>query len=239
MKLIADTHTHSIISGDAFSTIYENVQAAKKRGIKYLCLTEHVCTALPGAPQPSYFKSMHALPFEYDGVRLIRGVEVNILNYDGDLDMPPDILNWLDWVIASMHPSVISPGSSKDHTKGWLSIAENPLIDVIGHCDDPRYQFDIDTVIQSFAHNGKIVEVNEQSPLTRPGSEQICREILLSCMKYSVPIVLSSDGHFMNMIGVFTKSLALLEDIYFPEELVLNADENRFLKVLKRKCRNT
>ena len=117
MKLIADTHTHTIISGDAFSTLYENIQAARKRGIKYLCLTEHVYSALPGAPTPSYFKSMHALPQEIDGVQLIRGVEVNILDYNGHLDMPPDLLEWLEWVIASMHPTVIQPKDKKAHTK--------------------------------------------------------------------------------------------------------------------------
>ena len=39
MKIIADTHTHTIVSSDAFSTLYENVQAAKKRGMAHLCVT--------------------------------------------------------------------------------------------------------------------------------------------------------------------------------------------------------
>lgn len=235
MKLIADTHTHTVASGDAFSTLYENIQAAKQRGLKYLCLTEHVYSALPGAPTPSYFKSMHALPAEQDGVQLIRGVEVNILDYNGTLDMPPDILDWLDWVIASMHTSVIKPKDLKAHTKAWLAVAENPLVDVIGHCDDPRYMFDIDRVVRAFANNDKIVEVNEQSPVKCPDSREVCRQILLSCMKYSVPVVVSSDGHFVDKIGVFKKSKALLKEIDFPEELILNADEKRFAEVIERK----
>ena len=235
MKLIADTHTHTIISGDAFSTLYENIQAARKRGIKYLCLTEHVYSALPGAPTPSYFKSMHALPQEIDGVQLIRGVEVNILDYNGHLDMPPDLLEWLEWVIASMHPTVIQPKDKKAHTKAWLAIAENPAVDVIGHCDDPRYPFDIDQVVHMFARHGKIMALNEQSPVTRPGGDIMRREILTACVKHSLPIVVSSDGHFVDKIGVFQKSIALLQELHFPEELVLNADEKRFAKILSEK----
>lgn len=235
MHIIADTHTHTIASGDAFSTLYENIQAAKKRGVKYLCMTEHVFSVLPGAPQPSYFKSQHALPREWEGVGLIRGVEANIIDYDGTLDMPEDILAWLDWVIASMHTSALKPASPEDHTRAWLRIAENPNVDVIGHCDDPRYGFDVDRVVRAFADNGKIVEVNNQSPVVRPGSREPGLAILAACKKYRVPIVVSSDGHFVSSIGVFDRSLELLEAAAFPEELVLNADEERFRAVLAAK----
>lgn len=235
MKLIADTHTHTIISGDAFSTLQENIQAAQKRGLRYLCLTEHVCSALPGAPDPSYFRSMHALPEEYEGVRLVRGVEANILDYEGSLDMPEDILDWLDWVIASMHVRAVKPKDKEAHTEGWLAIARNPLVDVIGHCDDSRYMFDVERVIRAFADYGKIVELNEQFGVARPGTDDMLKEILNCCKKYSVPLVVSSDGHFADKIGVFTKSKALLGEVDYPEELILNANEKRFAEVLEKK----
>lgn len=238
MKIIADTHTHTIISGDAFSTLYENIQFAKKQGLKYLCMTEHVCSVLPGAPQPSYFKSQHALPREFEGIRLIRGVEANIIAYDGTLDMPEDILDWLDWVIASLHTGAIPPATVKEHTSAWLAIAENPHVDVIGHCADPRYAFSIDETVRAFARNGKIVEVNNQSPVVRPGSREIALEVLTACKKYEVPVVLSSDGHFVSYIGGFAQAIALIEEADFPEELVLNADERRFEAVLAGKIRN-
>lgn len=238
MKIIADTHTHTIISGDAFSTLYENIQFAKKQGLKYLCMTEHVCSVLPGAPQPSYFKSQHALPREFEGIRLIRGVEANIIAYDGTLDMPEDILDWLDWVIASLHTGAIPPATVKEHTSAWLAIAENPHVDVIGHCADPRYAFSIDETVRAFARNGKIVEVNNQSPVVRPGSREIALEVLTACKKYEVPVVLSSDGHFVSYIGDFERVIALIEEVDFPEELVLNADERRFEAVLAGKIRN-
>ena len=54
-------------------------------------------------------------------------------------------------------------------------------------------------------------------------------------MKYGVPVVVSSDAHFAGCVGSFSHALAMLESIHFPEELILNADEERFAQVLRRK----
>lgn len=235
MNIIADTHTHTIISGDAFSTLYENIQMAKRHGVKYLCVTEHVFPAVSNAPHPSYFKSMHALPDSWDGVGILRGVEANIMDYNGTLDMPADILAQLDWVIASMHTSTLTPGSVKEHTAAWIAVAEDPFVDVIGHSDDHRFAFDIEEAVRAFARHKKIVEINEQSHVVRPNSEEMCSQILMACKKYSVPIVVASDAHFIDKVAVFQHSISILEMLGFPEELILNADEKRFLRMLDKK----
>lgn len=234
MKIIADTHTHTIVSGDAHSTLLENLRAAKEKGLKYLCVTEHV-SSIPRAAPPAYFKSMCSIPREYEGVNLVRGVEANILDYTGKLDMPDDTLDWLDWVIASMHDLVLTPATKAEHTACWLAIASNPLVDVIGHCGDPRYAFDLDVVIPAFQYNGKIVEINSHSFEGRAGSSEGCRRVALACMKYGVPVVVSSDAHFVNHVGYFKEALEMLESIQFPEELILNADEEAFAACIRGK----
>ena len=227
MQIIADTHTHTIVSGDAHSTLLENLRSAKVRGLRSLCITEHV-NSIPRAAPPEYFLSLCSVPDEYEGIRLIRGVEVNITSYAGKLDVPDAILSRLDWVIASLHDLVIEPGTRQEHTSCWLAIAENPLVDVIGHCGDPRYAFDLDTVIPAFGQFGKIVEINSHSFKGRAGSDVGCRQVALACMKYQVPVVVSSDAHFVDHIGHFDEALAMLTQIGFPEELILNADKKRF-----------
>lgn len=234
MKIIADTHTHTIVSGDAHSTLLENIQAAGARGLKYLCVTEHV-NSIPQAAPPAYFRSMCSIPREYGGVRIARGVEANILDYDGRLDMPDDILDWLDWVIASLHDLVIRPGSRAEHTACWLAVAENPLVDVIGHCGDPRYAFDLDPVMRAFRRHGKIVEINSHSFEGRAGSAEGCRQVALACMRHEVPVVVSSDAHFVDHVGYFKDALEMLADISFPEKLILNADGARFDACLRGK----
>lgn len=228
MRIIADTHTHTLVSGDAFSTITENITAAKAKGLKALAITDHT-TSSPSAPEALYFYNTIALPDVWEDVIILRGAEVNILDYKGKLDLPDSILENLEWVIASMHKVVMLPQSKKEHTHAWLSIAENPLVDVIGHCGDPAYPFELEPVLKAIKKNDKVIEINTHSPVGRPGSEPICIEIAKLCMKYSIPVVINSDAHFHGRIADFEKGIRLLETISFPEELVLNADLKRLL----------
>ena len=80
---------------------------------------------------------------------------------------------------------------------------------------------------------GKLVEINNSSFRIRQNSYENCKKIASLCKKYSVPIILNSDAHFCTQIGVFTESLKLLEEINFPEELVINSDITRFDNYLK------
>ena len=109
MKIIADTHTHTVASGHAYSTITENARAARERGLRFLCMTDHAPKLL-GAPTEVFFGAMmNILPPEIEGVHILRGVEVNILDREGNLDLKPRILAGLEWVIASMHNIVYEP----------------------------------------------------------------------------------------------------------------------------------
>ena len=151
MPVIAETHCHSLASGHAYSTIYENVQAAARAGLRFLCATDHG-PAMPGAGHPFFFDNIgNAVPDQLEGVVVLKGAEVNIMDYQGGLDLDAKLLEKLDWVIASYHPVCIRSASTEEHTQGWLAVAENPLVDVIGHCGDGRYTFDLDRVIPAFA----------------------------------------------------------------------------------------
>ena len=228
ISIVADTHTHTLACDHAYSTITENAAAAAKKGLKFLVMTEHA-PAMEGAPSRLYFFNLPQIPRLIDGVMILKGAEVNIIDYQGSIDLPDSLTNRLEWVIASYHLPCIAPGTVAAHTNGWMQIAHNPLIDVIGHCGDSRYAFEQKTVIREFAAGGKVVEINAHSFEARPGSIENCRQIALLCAEYEVPVVVSSDAHYHTMVGKFDHAISLLEDIGFPHHLILNADYQRFL----------
>lgn len=233
MPIIAETHSHTIACSHAYSTIWENARAAAAKGLKFLCVTEHGPKMLDG-PHRWFFGNMpDTVPDLLEGVVILKGAESNIMDYDGQLDISEEHLHKLDWVIASYHTVCCEPVSEQEHTRGWLAIAENPNVDVIGHCGDGRYPFDHETVIQAFARHQKIVEINAHSFECRPGSTENCRAIALLCKKYGVRVVCSSDAHFFTHIGEVQASLDMLHEIDFPEELILNNDYDRFLTVAR------
>ncbi len=234
MKIIADTHTHTIACSHAYSTLIENLTVAKEKGIKFLCRTEHG-PALPDAPYVWNIESGKSLPKKYKGVYIVNGVEANVLSYDGKIDIEEKLAAKLDWVIASFHGPCIEPKTKAEHTEGWIAVAKNPHIDVIGHCGDIRYDFDIERAVKAFSEHKKIVEINNSSPVSRPGSAEQCIKIIKVCKQYRIPLVVSSDSHFATDIGNFTWSLAALKELKYPKELILNADYDTFEKVLSKK----
>ena len=44
------------------------------------------------------------------------------------------------------------------------------------------------------------------------------------CAEYGVPIVVNTDSHDPSFVGDFSLAEKLLEEIGFPEELILNKD---------------
>ncbi|MEG0541894.1 MAG: PHP domain-containing protein, partial [Angelakisella sp.] len=200
MKIIGDTHTHTVACEHAYSTVTENANHAKSLGHRFLALTDH-CPAMPGCPHEWYFTNLpRFIPQELDGLVVLRGCEANILK-DGTVDLSDDILKPLDWVIASMHGGIMPIGFSKEkYTNIWLKIASNPYIDCIGHLGQLKYMPDYETVIRAFVENNKVIEINNSSPVSRPGCEDNCREIVRICKKLGAKLVLSSDSHFYSTI---------------------------------------
>ena len=113
-------------------------------------------------------------------------------------------------------------------TQMWLNIAQNPHVDVIGHCGDENYRFDYERVIPEFAKYEKIVEINAASYRSRPSSVKNCIEIARLCAKHNVPIVLSSDAHFAGNVGEVADAIRIVTEAKVSEELILNIDVKRF-----------
>lgn len=233
ITIIADTHTHTVATDHAYSTIGENTAYAAHLGHKIICWTEH-SPNMPGGPSQLFFSEIFNLPRYINGVLVIKGAELNIIDYEGGVDLPLKLVKNLEWVIASYHRPCIEAADIKTHTKGWIKIAENPHIHVIGHCGDPRYAFEHGPVLQAFKDCGKIVEINARSFSARPGSRENCLKIAEKCAELAIPIVVNSDAHYCLSIGEVKDALKALEDMQFPQELILNADYDRYLETLRR-----
>ena len=86
VKDVMDLHTHTIASGHAYSTILEMIQAAKEKDVKLLGITEHG-PHMKGSCRAIYFQNMKVIPRERFGVTTLFGVELNIMEEDGSVDL--------------------------------------------------------------------------------------------------------------------------------------------------------
>ena len=234
LKLEADLHTHTLVSHHAYSTLRENCEAAAELGLKGIAMTDHS----PGTPDGAHilhFLNLRSLPRKICGVTVLRGVETNIMDRTGALDMEEKHLAPLEWVVASMHNRCMNEKSPEACTQAYLAVAEDPHVDVIGHCTNGDFPFDHERCLKKFRECGKLVEINESSIVYRTGSRENSIEVLKLCKKYDIPVVVDSDCHFSGLIGLCPTAWQLIEDTGFPHRLILNTDWDRVLEhVLSR-----
>ena len=133
MQIIADLHTHTLASTHAFHTLQEMAAAARELGYRALAVTDHA-PAMPDAPHSWHFGNWRGLPRAVDGVAMLYGAEVNVMDTKGGLDLPDSLLRGMDWVVASIHSPCL-PGllTEREATRLWLGVVENPYVYCIGH----------------------------------------------------------------------------------------------------------
>jgi len=220
LKILVDSHTHSIASGHAYSTIHENTVEAAKKGLEGIVLSDHG-PAAPGGPNLVYFWNFRVIPEYMNGVRVIKGVEANILDYSGSLDVPDEYLARLEFVNAGLHDIIIDPGTVEENTNAFIGALKNPYVDAIVHPGYPKFPVDIDKVVRTAAEYGKLIEINNGSFSIRKGSEANCLEFVKKCKKYSVRISCGTDAHICYDVGKFDIIYDLFEEAGMPDELVV------------------
>ena len=224
MRDVIDLHTHTVVSEHAFSTVKEMVQMASQRGLEVLAFTEHAesCSKL-------CFINMRIIPRKQMGITVLHGAEVNIIDYDGHLDLADSILANLDIVIASMHKRSISGGTVEENTRGYLKAMKNPYVNIIGHPDDSRFPVDYKELVKGAKKYGKLLEVNNSSVSPTGFRDTSCakenyRRMLEYCKEYETHIIIGSDAHIDFEVGNHECAMELVNEVDFPEHLIVNAN---------------
>ncbi|MBD1558726.1 phosphatase [Vibrio sp. S9_S30] len=233
MKLLVDTHTHTYASGHAYSTLIENAKAAKERGLAMFCTTDH-SESMPGAPHYWFFSNQRILPRFIEGVAVIRGVESNIMNTKGEIDIPPSVDNNIDWVLASFHEAVFTPIGKAAHTEALINVILSGRVDALGHLGNPSYDFDFNAVIQCAVENNVAIEINNTSLKgnSRAGSVERCTDIAVIAQKKGAFITTGSDAHFCMDVGDLNLAANLIERVGIAEEKVITHSPEQFLHFL-------
>ena len=219
-------HTHTVASTHAYSTILENCTSAAQLGLKAVGMTDHAM-GMPDAPHAWHFENLRCLPRKICGVSVIRGIEADIIDREGELDVSDGALSKLEWVVVSMHSWTFSPGSEHKHTEAYMKVCENKWVDVIGHPTTKKFPFDVEACVKVFKEYGKLVEINESSLLSRKSSLENAAELLRLCKKYEVPVIVNTDAHFCELVGRVDTALKLIENTGFPEKLIFNSEWER------------
>ena len=221
-------HCHSSWSTDAKNTIEEMARAAQGRGYRFLCLTDHSHYLRDGRLEAQWeeIAAVNALvkPF-----RVLRGIEVNI-RADGSLDVGDDVLEELDWVIASLHTSF-----DRSPTERILGAIDNPHVDCIGHLTGRRLlkrdgaAVDVERVVERAVETGTALEINSQSDRLdmRDTHARLAGEA-------GVRIPITTDAHSVGALAYAELGVAQARRGWLTKEQVLNTRSWRDIERLRK-----
>lgn len=210
------------------------VQRAAGIGLEILGITEHG-PSIPGTCGRLYFKNMIVVPRMIQGVRLLLGAELNILNWHGELDADDQLMGMLDLRIAGIHSVCWEGGSKQQNTDGVIRVIEDPRIHIISHPADGTADLDFRRLVIAARNAHTLLEINSHSlhparhKTVAPGNTI---ELLRLCKKYDMPVILGSDAHISYQIADYSNVMPLLDETDFPQELILNDKPAQLLEYL-------
>ena len=227
-KPVIDLHTHTIASGHAFGTIEENALAAKEKGLSGLGISDHAPGVDPHT-DPLSFAALCNVPRQLYGINIYYGVENNVTN-EGTMTLDENLLSALDYCIVGIHGTCYETRDAEENTDNLLKCMAHPKTFFVSHPDDGYFPLDYERLVLGAKQYGVALEVNS-SHIRNPwrmGTLENTRCYLELCMKHHVPVFVGSDAHVPSQIGDFDAAIALLDEMEFDEELIINNDEEKF-----------
>ncbi|HRL11045.1 MAG TPA: DNA polymerase/3'-5' exonuclease PolX [Aggregatilineales bacterium] len=231
--LVADLHMHTTWS-DGTASIREMALAARERGLRYIVITEHsrslgIGNGLSIERLLAAGEEVRAVDAEMNGtIRVLHGTEMDI-NADGSLDYPDDVLEKLDFVIASLHVSLRQDRAQI--TRRLLNAINNPHVDMIAHPMAQRIperepvDMDMDAVFAAALATDTALEVNA-NPIRLDLEAQHARR----AAEMGIKIAVNTDAHSVSQLdlipfGVLTARRAWLE----PQQVINTWDFADFI----------
>lgn len=243
MKIFADYHTHTIHSHGK-GTIRDNVEAARKKGLKEIAITDHgPGHFLFGVKKENLFKirkEIDDLNKEFSDIKVLMGLEANIIGHDGSIDVDDEIISLIDILLVGFHFGA-KPVSIKDayymfglnyigkfsekvsnkakilNTEAVINAINRYDIKLITH---PGDKVDIDTLklAKAAAKRGTALEINSSH-----GHLNV--EYLKIAMKCNVNFIINSDAHKPNDIGNVENGIKTARLAGLSSDRILNAKD--------------
>ncbi|NLE00197.1 MAG: PHP domain-containing protein [Fibrobacter sp.] len=233
--LPVDLHVHSLFSNCGLHTILELLSQAKLLGLEAIAITDHGKT-LGGRLNEVFFKRFIC---PYDEVRLYKGIECNILNEQGEIDIIKSLLPFIDIVLLGIHPNTPRGNSEEYYTSLLISaMQKNPCIDIITHPNDTAYPVDYAVLAREAKLRGIALELNNSRIRYNKSNVEDTCNFLNACKSEGCSVAVCSDTHAIHELGGDESVAPLLEKTCFPSELIVTRSASQTLQFIENRLVN-
>ena len=234
MQILADYHTHTVYSHGK-GTIEDNVREAISKGIKTIGISDHGYKHMTyGIKYKDIYKmreEIDSLKLKYKNIDILLGIECNILDDSGNIDVDENILKVVDYIMAGYHF-----GSTPTSIKG-----------VINHCDNYLFktkkakQYNTKAIINAMRKNNifaithpgdkgnvDIIEIAKVAKETDTRLEINGGHGFLSVKQIEAiksiknKYIIGSDAHVPENVGNFDLAMKIIEEANLDVSLVEN-----------------
>ena len=242
MILTADYHTHTTFSHGK-GQIIDNALAAKEKGLKQVGISDH------GFSHPAFGLTKRKVPVmrtlcdnatEQTGVKVLLGVESNIISTDGHADLKPELYDYFDIFLAGIHKCVMYKFKSwftlsipdlfhhylakkhipkyliKNNTAAYVNLIKKNPVDIITHLNFCCFA-DAVEVAKAAADYGTYIELNAKKT-------HLTDEELFNVAKTGVNFIISSDAHTPDRVGEISLVEEMLNRVEIPKDRIANID---------------
>lgn len=241
IRLIADYHTHTIYSHGK-GTILDNVLAAREKGLKEIAITDHgfrhFAFGVKQGDLPKMREEIDSINQKYDDIKVLLGLECNIISKDGEVDINDRAMKYLDILALGYHMMVLPQSVSnflhiygknyisrfnrtmankiiQQNTDAMIRAINNYKIDFITH-PGARIPMNTGRLAAEAAKVGTALEINSKSNI-------MSVEYIKAAASSGVKFVINSDAHTPKDVGNYRNAIELAEEAGLTNEQILNA----------------
>ena len=205
---------------------------AREKGIKAQAITDH--GPFLGRNISSTFYERLNNPI--DGIILFKGMECNVINEDGDIDVVEKFIQWYDIVLLGFHDYEKKDESPQYYAEVMIkAIKKNPCVDIIVHPNAPHYLIDFRMLADTAAETNTAVELNNAKTRLGRSSEEQTIELIEACIASGCDVAVNTDAHALNEVGDHSVMENLLRQTNFPQERIVNRSMDSTLKWIEQR----
>jgi putative hydrolase len=237
MKLSGDFHTHTKYTHGK-STIEENVSQADNLSLQAIAITEHCYNskyAISCGDLSKMRDDINKVKDKYS-VKILLGIEANLISRNGDIDISDEELKDLDLVILGFHkmtkssikerlkfflPNILFKKKSKkrieENTNAYINAINKHRVSVLAHLNYGGCKVDVKKLAKICVEKGIYIELNGKRI-------NFSKEELKDMVDIGVNFIINSDAHSKFAVGKNHRAFNLIEKYKIPLDRIVNID---------------
>lgn len=236
-----DLHIHTIASRHAHNTILEYISQAKKMKMKVIGISDHGPAMQSTLTDEVYFKVLKRIPEKVNGIRILKGIEANIVDNKGGLDISDEAISFLDYVMANFHEKAVYKDKGMDkNTEAMIKTIQSGKINVITHLfHNKNFPVDIEKIAEEACRNNVLLEldlyyiekhINQKNSQNHWDDIKKMVQVVKKCKK---KLIVNSDAHNIWELGDDAPLKKIKKEIDLTDSMIINNYPKELFKLLK------